>query len=94
MSAAVISATDSHFLPTYMTTSIERAWASIKRTAQERGASRLLLKPSEAKAIVTQILIDECVSPWPPKDVIAFYAAELILETAKHAAGPLDEQRV
>jgi hypothetical protein len=69
-----------------MTTSIERAWASIKRTAEKRGASGVLLKPSEAKAIVTKILIDECVSPWPPHDVIAFYAAELIVETAKHAA--------
>jgi hypothetical protein len=71
-----------------MTTSIERAWASIKRAAVERAASGILLKPREAKAIVTQILIDEHVSPWPPKDVIAFYAAELIVETAKHAGDP------
>jgi hypothetical protein len=69
-----------------MTTSIERAWASIKRTAEKRGAARALLKPREAKAIVTDILINERVSPWPPQDVIAFYAAELIVETAKHVA--------
>jgi hypothetical protein len=77
-----------------MTTSIERAWASIKRAAERRGASGALLKPREAEAIVTQILIDECVSPWPPRDVIAFYAAELIVETAKQAAEPKPTQSV
>jgi hypothetical protein len=69
-----------------MTTSIERAWATIKEVARVRGASRVPIRPREAQAIVTQILIDEHVSPWPPRDVIAFYAAELIVETAKRAA--------
>ena len=69
-----------------MTTGIQRAWAMIKQVARVRGKSRVPIKPREAQAIVTQILLDERVSPWPPRDVIAFYAAELIVETAKRAA--------
>jgi hypothetical protein len=69
-----------------MRTSMERAWATIKQVARVRGASRVPIKPREAQAIVTQILIDERVSPWPPRDVIAFYAAELIVEAARRAA--------
>jgi hypothetical protein len=71
-----------------MKTSIERAWASMKQAAKERAASRMPLKQREAKAIVTRILNDEHVSPWPERDIIDFYATELIVETAKRAADP------
>jgi hypothetical protein len=69
-----------------MKTSIERAWASIKQAARERAISRVPLKAREAKAIVTRILNDEHVSPWPDRDVIEFYASELMVETTKRAA--------
>jgi hypothetical protein len=59
-------------------TSIESVWARVKALAKdfaERGA-----KPSErhAYALVTQMLREEHVSPWPPDGTIEFYAHELL----------------
>jgi hypothetical protein len=59
-------------------TSIETVWVRIKAQANdfaERGA-----KPSErhAYALVTQMLREEHVAPWPPEDTIEFYAREML----------------
>jgi hypothetical protein len=59
-------------------TSIESVWARLKAQAQdfaEKGA-----KPSErhAYALITQLLREEHVTPWPPEGTIEFYAREML----------------
>jgi hypothetical protein len=59
-------------------TSIESVWERIKAQANDfadKGA-----KPSErhAYALITQILREEHVMPWPPEGTIEFYAREML----------------
>lgn len=57
---------------------IERVWARVKVMSQKhatRGA-----RPSErhARAIICQLMREERVAPFPPDDVIDFYAREML----------------
>jgi hypothetical protein len=60
-------------------TSIESVWDRMKTQASDfaqKGA-----KPSErhAYALVTQMLREEHVIPWPPEGTIEFYAREMLV---------------
>lgn len=59
-------------------TSIETVWARVKTLAQDFAAKGA--KPSErhAYALVTQLLREERVTPWPPDGTIEFYAHEML----------------
>ena len=53
----------------------------MKSVAHERAALRRPIGTVEAESLVVRILTEEHVSPWPPRDVIAWYADEMERES-------------
>jgi hypothetical protein len=55
----------------------------MKNVARQSGASGVRLGTLDAEVMVVRFLTEERVDPWPPRDVIDFYAAEMVLEAKK-----------
>lgn len=68
--------------------SIELVWERIKFTARERALKNEALNIRQARELVCEYARAARVDPWPPSDVIDFFAAEMIgmVETAERAA--------
>jgi hypothetical protein len=61
-----------------MVTPIEAVWNQIKASAAEHSARGEHLSREQAKVTVSQMLREARVAPWPPPDIIDFYASELV----------------
>ena len=68
---------------------IDAVWAHMKITARQYAAQGARPSPSQAQGIVSQLMRENRVSPWPPPGVIEYFASEMIsmIEQPEHVAG-------
>jgi hypothetical protein len=65
---------------------IERVWDRMKVCATECACRGERLTQQRAESLVTHFMRDAHVMPWPPRDVIEFFARELVRMANREAA--------
>lgn len=76
---------------TLLLTSVERVWQQMKEKAAEYAREGITPTHTTAKILVSYLMHNEYISPKPDKEVVEFYARELIA-LSKEALD--EEQRV
>lgn len=57
---------------------IDAVWARMKTTAREYAEQGVRPSTIQAQGIVSQLMRENKVSPWPPAGVIEYFASEMI----------------
>lgn len=72
----------------YVMSAIDAVWAHMKLTAREYAGQGVRPSPIQAQGIVSQLMRENKVSPWPPPGVIEYFASEMIamIDQSEHVA--------